>query len=123
MKLHRTKHYNETMKGSLESMSGCQDITLIFQPQEKHRYLGIGDAKELFKTAIALTSEWWSGRAHDVREGELAVPAKTLLSIEEEGNIEWFASFGGPWFNYLITMDEDDEEDIDVGKNDHLLEF
>ncbi len=26
-------------------------------------------------------------------------------------------------FNYLIAMDEDDEEDIDVGKNDHLLEF
>jgi hypothetical protein len=53
MKLHHTKHYNETMKGSLESMSGCQDITLIFQPQEKQRYLGIGDAKELFKTAVA----------------------------------------------------------------------
>jgi hypothetical protein len=26
-------------------------------------------------------------------------------------------------FNYLIAMDEDDDEDIDVGKNDHLLEF
>ena len=26
-------------------------------------------------------------------------------------------------FNYLIAMDEDDKEDIDVGKNDHLLEF
>jgi hypothetical protein len=26
-------------------------------------------------------------------------------------------------FNYLIAMDEDDEEDIDIGKNDHLLEF
>ncbi len=25
-------------------------------------------------------------------------------------------------FNYLIAMDEDDE-DIDVGKNDHLLDF
>ncbi len=26
-------------------------------------------------------------------------------------------------FNYFIAMDEDDEEDIDIGKNDHLLEF
>jgi hypothetical protein len=26
-------------------------------------------------------------------------------------------------FNYLIAMDEDDKEDIDVGKNDHFLEF
>jgi hypothetical protein len=43
------------MKGSLGSKTnGCQDITLIFQSQEKPRYLGIGDAKELFKTAIAL---------------------------------------------------------------------
>jgi hypothetical protein len=25
-------------------------------------------------------------------------------------------------FNYLIAMDEEDE-DIDVGKNDHLLDF
>jgi hypothetical protein len=25
-------------------------------------------------------------------------------------------------FNYLIAMDEDDK-DIDVGKNDHLLDF
>jgi hypothetical protein len=25
-------------------------------------------------------------------------------------------------FNYLIAMDEDDE-DIDVGKNNHLLDF
>ncbi len=32
---------------------------------------------------------------HDVREGELAVPAKTLPSIEEEGNVERLASFGG----------------------------
>jgi hypothetical protein len=55
MKTHHIKHYNETMKGSsLESnTNGCQDITLIFHPQEKQRYLGIGDAKELFKTAIA----------------------------------------------------------------------
>jgi hypothetical protein len=50
MKLHHAKHYNETMKGSLESTSGCQDINSIIQPQEKQRYLGIGDAKELFKT-------------------------------------------------------------------------
>jgi hypothetical protein len=41
------------MRRSLESTSGCQDITSIFQPQEKQRYLGIGDAKELFKTAVA----------------------------------------------------------------------
>jgi hypothetical protein len=41
------------MKGSLESTSGCQDITSIFQLQEKQSYLGIGDAKELFKTAVA----------------------------------------------------------------------
>jgi hypothetical protein len=55
MKTHHIKHYNETTKGrSPESnTNGCQDITLIFQPQEKQRYLGIGDAKELFKTAIA----------------------------------------------------------------------
>jgi hypothetical protein len=26
-------------------------------------------------------------------------------------------------FIYLIAMDEDNEEDIDIGKNDHLLEF
>ncbi len=26
-------------------------------------------------------------------------------------------------FNYLIAMDEDGEEKIDVGINDHLLEF
>ena len=26
-------------------------------------------------------------------------------------------------FNYLIAMNEDNEEDIDVGKNDHLLDF
>ena len=26
-------------------------------------------------------------------------------------------------FNYLIAMNEDNEEDIDVGKNDHLLNF
>jgi hypothetical protein len=26
-------------------------------------------------------------------------------------------------FNYLIAMDEDDKEDTDIGKNDHLLEF
>jgi hypothetical protein len=25
-------------------------------------------------------------------------------------------------FNYLIAMDEDDK-DIDIGKNDHLLDF
>jgi hypothetical protein len=56
MKTHNIKHYEETTKGStLESnTNGCQDITSIFQPQEKQRYLGIGDAKELFKTAIAL---------------------------------------------------------------------
>ncbi len=55
MRLHHPKHYDETMKGSLGSeTNGCQDITLIFQPQEKLRYLGIGDAKELFKTAVAL---------------------------------------------------------------------
>jgi hypothetical protein len=89
------------MKGSLESTSGWQDITLIFQPQEKQRYLGIKDAKELFKTAVALKSEWWSGRVHDVREGELPVSAKTLPSIEEEGNIERFASFGGPRIQLL----------------------
>jgi hypothetical protein len=33
---------------------------------------------------------------HDVREGELAVPAKTLPSIEEEEIFERLASFGGP---------------------------
>ncbi len=26
-------------------------------------------------------------------------------------------------FNYLIAMNEDNEEDIDVGKHDHLLDF
>jgi hypothetical protein len=46
-------------KGALQNatpmdVKNCQDITTIFQPQEKQRYLGIGDAKELFKTAIAL---------------------------------------------------------------------
>ena len=71
MKPHHTKHYNETMKGSLESTSGCQDITLIFQPQEKPRYLGIGDAKELFKTAAASwmidTGYPWLKRRHFAR--------------------------------------------------------
>jgi hypothetical protein len=33
---------------------------------------------------------------HDVHKGELAVPAKTLPSIEEEENVERLASFGGP---------------------------
>jgi hypothetical protein len=56
MKTHHIKHYDETTKGSsLESnTNGCQDITAIFQPQEKQRYLGIGGAKELFKTTVAL---------------------------------------------------------------------
>ncbi len=56
MKTHHIKHYDETMKGSsLEcNANGCQDITSIFQPQEKQRYLGIGDAKDVFKTAVAL---------------------------------------------------------------------
>jgi hypothetical protein len=56
MKTHHIKHYNETMKGSSpeSNTNGCQDITSIFQLQEKQRYLGIGDAKELFKTVIAL---------------------------------------------------------------------
>jgi hypothetical protein len=55
MKTHHIKHYDETMKGSSpeSNTNGCQDITSIFQLQEKQRYLGIGDAKELFKTAIA----------------------------------------------------------------------
>ena len=51
MKLYHTKEYNETMKGNLESQ--CQDISLIFQLQEKQRYIGTGDAKELFKTAVS----------------------------------------------------------------------
>jgi hypothetical protein len=56
MKTHHIKHYDKTMKGSSSesNTNGCQDITSIFQPQEKQRYLGIGDAKELFKTAVAL---------------------------------------------------------------------
>jgi hypothetical protein len=55
MKTHHIKHYDETTKRSSPKSNtiGCQDIASIFQPQEKQRYLGIGDAKELFKTAIA----------------------------------------------------------------------
>ncbi len=60
---------------------------------------------------------------HDVREGELAVPAKTLPSIEEEGNVEDLHHLVDLEFNYLIAMDEDNKEDINVGKNDHLLKF
>ena len=44
--------FNSLGLGRSES-NRCQDITSIFQPQEKSRYLGIGDAKELFKTAAA----------------------------------------------------------------------
>ncbi len=49
------KHYDETTKGSSpeSNTNECQDITSIFQPQEKQWYQGIRDAKELFKTAIA----------------------------------------------------------------------
>jgi hypothetical protein len=56
MKTHHIKHNDETTKASsLESnTNGCQDITSIFQLQEKQRYLGLGDAKELFKTAVSL---------------------------------------------------------------------
>jgi hypothetical protein len=56
MKTHHIKHYDETTKcsSSESNTNGCQDITSIFQLQEKLRYLGIGDAKELFKTAVAL---------------------------------------------------------------------
>jgi hypothetical protein len=75
MKTHHIKHYDELTKGSsLESnTNGCQDIISIFQLQEKQRYLGIGDAKELFKTTLAL---WvvdkgipflWLKRRHSVR--------------------------------------------------------
>jgi hypothetical protein len=39
---------------------------------------------------------------------------KTLKDLHHLGDLK---------FNYLIAMDEDDEEDIDVGKNEHLLEF
>jgi hypothetical protein len=55
MKTYHIKHYDETMKGSSpeSNTNGCQDITLIFELQKKQRYLGIGDAKELLKTAIA----------------------------------------------------------------------
>jgi hypothetical protein len=56
MKTHHIKHYDETTKGSSpeSNTNGCQDITSIFQLQEKQRHLGIRDAKELFKTDIAL---------------------------------------------------------------------
>jgi hypothetical protein len=56
LKTHHIKHYDETTKGSSpkSNTNGCQDITSIFQMQEKQNYLGIGDAKELFKTAIAM---------------------------------------------------------------------
>jgi hypothetical protein len=55
MKTQHIKHYDETTKGSSpeSNTNGWQDITSIFQLQEKQRYLGIGDAKELFKTAVA----------------------------------------------------------------------
>jgi hypothetical protein len=53
MKIHHAKQYNDATKGSLEgNTNGCQDITSIFQPQEKQRYLGIGDCKGLFKTLV-----------------------------------------------------------------------
>jgi hypothetical protein len=81
-------------------MNGCQDITLIFQPQEKHMYLGIGDAKELFKTAIALwmidkgipfsmVEEKIFRKIHEVvmRHGRLAEQA---TQIEMEGQeVAW----------------------------------
>ncbi len=66
MRLHHPKHYNETIRGSLGSKTnGCQDITLIFQPQEKPRYLGIEDVKELFKTAVA---SWMIDKSSMVEE-------------------------------------------------------
>ncbi len=55
MKTHHIKHYDEKTSGSSpeSNTNGCHNITSIFQPLEKQRYLGIGDAKELFKTAGA----------------------------------------------------------------------
>jgi hypothetical protein len=74
------------------------------------------------KVYRACTSEWWSGRVHDVHEGELGVPAHTLPWIEEEETVREVHHLVNLKFNYLIAMDEDDE-DIDVSENDHLLDF
>jgi hypothetical protein len=56
LKTHHIKHYNETTKGtSLESnTNGCQDITSTLSTARETDVPGIGDAKELFKTAVAL---------------------------------------------------------------------
>jgi hypothetical protein len=60
---------------------------------------------------------------HDVHEGELDVPAKHYRELRKKGTLKDLHHLVNLEFNYLIAMDEDDKEDIDVGKNDHLLEF
>ncbi len=60
---------------------------------------------------------------HDVPEGELALPAKTLYRpLRKKEMLKDLHRLVDLEFNYLIAMDEDDE-DIDIGKNDHLLDF
>ncbi len=60
---------------------------------------------------------------HDVCEGELALPAKTLYHpLRKKEMLKDLHHLVDLELNYLIAMDEDDE-DIDIGKNDHLLDF
>ncbi len=59
----------------------------------------------------------------DVHEGELALPAKTLYRpLRKKEMLKDLHHLVDLKFNYLIDMDEDDK-DIDIGKNDHLLGF
>ncbi len=59
----------------------------------------------------------------DVCEGELAVPAKKhYCSLRKKKMSKDLHHLVDLEFNYLIATDEYDE-DIDVGKNDHLLDF
>ena len=61
---------------------------------------------------------------HDVCEGELAVPTKHYhpLRKKEKKMLIDVHHLVDLKFNYLIAMDEVDE-DIDVGKNEHLLDL
>jgi hypothetical protein len=60
---------------------------------------------------------------HDVREGELALPAKTLYRpLRKKEMLKDLHHLVDLKFNYLIAMDEDNK-DINIGKNDHLLDF
>jgi len=58
-----------------------------------------------------------------VPEALSACPAKTLYhQLRKKEMLKDLQHLVDLEFNYLIAMDEDDK-DIDIGKNDHLLDF